>query len=100
MDSFIPTLSSTARGEEQRLHFLRISIALYLETFGRLPEKLEDLCFDHHKHPKWDGAFIDWKGKETFRDLFGMPYLFEVRGATFMVTSPGLESWKKNEKPG
>ena len=91
--------SFTAANEEKRLAALCRSIALYRQVFGRLPEKLEDLCFDNYHDPRWRHPLIDWRGEKTFHDLFGHPYSYWYDSKVVLVKSPGLEAWmKRNAK--
>jgi hypothetical protein len=81
--------------EEARTKTLRLAIGFYNHTFGRLPSKLEDLCFNNHNDPSWDTPFIHWRGGDTFDDLFGFPYQYSVKNGRFTLFSPGVETAKK-----
>jgi len=81
--------------EESRLNTLRLAIGFYKHAFGRLPAKLEDLCFNNHHDPNWDSPFINWRGRETFHDTFGFPYQYSVADSSFTLFSPGLETAKQ-----
>nr|WP_306469744.1 type II secretion system protein GspG [Oscillatoria laete-virens] len=90
--------SSTAEDEGKRLNSLKLAIAFYKNQFGRLPEKLEDLCFNNHQDASWNGVFIKWQGKSTFIDLFGQPYYYHVEDGKFNLSSPGLDDWNKKKE--
>jgi hypothetical protein len=77
--------------EETKLGVLRVAIGLYRESFGRLPEKLQDLCFNNHNDATWSGPFIRWVGDDTFNDTFGYPYRYAVSEGRFELVSPGLK---------
>ena len=81
--------------EETRLSALRLAIGFYKHAFGRLPDKLEDLCSNNHNDVTWDTPFIRWRGSDTFQDTFGFPYQYSVADGTFTLFSPGLDTAKK-----
>jgi hypothetical protein len=81
--------------EESRLNALRLALGIYNHDFGRLPAKLEDLCFNNHNDSTWESPFIHWRGSDTFHDTFGFPYQYCVADGTFTLFSPGLETAKK-----
>jgi hypothetical protein len=83
------------RDEESRLHALRLAIGFYRHAFGRLPRKLDDLCFNNHHDPTWDSPFIHWRGTATFHDIFGFPYQYSTADGSFTLLSPGLETARK-----
>lgn len=84
------------RFEESKLNSLGVAIGLYKLQFGRLPTKLDDLCFNNHQDSKWDGPFIHWRGSKTFYDSFGFPYRCSVTDGKLQLVSPGLESAKQH----
>jgi hypothetical protein len=88
------SLADRIKDEEIRLGVLRTAIFLYHESFGRYPQKLEDLCHNNHNDPEWDGEFISWDGKGTFQDTFGFPYRYIVIVDKYELISPGLETAK------
>lgn len=87
----------TAEEEQKRINALRLAIAFYKNQFNRLPQKLEDLCYNNHDDASWDGVFIKWRGKSTFIDLFGHPYHYHVEDGQFHLSSPGLDDWNKKK---
>ena len=84
------------RVEESKLHALGLAICFYKHQFGRLPAKLDDLCFNNHHDPNWDTPFIYWRGSDTFQDSFNLPYHYSVADGSFTLLSPGLETVKKH----
>lgn len=84
------------RFEESKLNTLGVAIGLYKVQFGRLPTKLDDLCFNNHQDAKWDTPFIHWDGPKTFHDSFGYPYRYSATDGKLQLVSPGLESAKRH----
>ncbi len=85
-------LSKRKAYAEDHLMALCQAIGLYKFLLGSWPSNLEDLCFNNHDNPHWNGPFIEWRGKGTFDDLFGIPYQYSVSDDGYKVRSLGLEA--------
>lgn len=86
------TLSERQAEAEDHLKALCQAIGLYKFILGHWPSNLEDLCFNNHDDPQWNGPFIEWRGEGTFDDLFGFPYQYSVSDDGYKVRSLGLEA--------